>query len=122
MKTPESWTLLRAFLGESDKLHGKPLYEQIVMKARELDLAGATVTRGILGFGAHSRLHSAKLLSLSDDLPIVIEIVDAEEKIQQLIPFLDEWVEEGLITLERVSVMKYRYGGEPATGKPPAAS
>lgn len=116
MKTPESWTLLRAFLSEGDKLHGKPLYEQIVMKARELDLAGATVTRGVLGFGAHSRLHSSKLLSLSDDLPVVIEIVDAEDKIQQLIPFLDEWVEEGLITMERVSVLKYRYGKATTTG------
>jgi hypothetical protein len=112
MKTPESWTLLRIFIGESDRFHGKPLYEQIVLKAREMDAAGATVTRGILGFGAHSRLHSTKLLSLSNDLPIVIEIVDAQEKIDQIIPFLDESVDEGLITMEKVSVIKYRHGKE----------
>ncbi len=109
MKTPESWTLLRVFVGESDRYRGKPLYEWIVMKAWELDLAGATVIRGLLGFGAHSRIHSAKLLSLSDDLPIIIEVVDTQEKIELLLPLLDEAVEEGLITMEKASVITYRH-------------
>ncbi len=109
IKLPEEGVLLRIFIGENDKYRGKPLYEAIVLKARELCLAGATVTRGILGFGADSRLHSAKTLRLSEDLPIVIEIVDTEEKIQKLLPFLDEVVEEGLITLEKVHVIKYRH-------------
>ena len=108
MKLPEEGMLLRIFIGENDKIHGKPLYEQIVFKARELNLAGATVIRGIMGFGAHSRLHTAKLLRLSEDLPIVIEIVDTEEKIKKILPYLDEVVEEGLITLERVKVIRYR--------------
>lgn len=113
MKIPDQSILLRIFIGESDRYHGKPLYEQIVMKAREMDMAGATVLRGYLGFGAHSRLHAAKLLTLSDDLPIVIEIVDAEAKIDAFMPFLDEAVDEGLITRERVSVIKYRHGKDP---------
>ena len=110
MREPGTWTLLRIFIGESDHIHGRPLYEQIVARARELDLAGTTVTRGILGFGAHSRIHSAKILSLSDDLPIVIEIVDVQEKIDELLPFLDETVDEGLITMEKVSVIRYVHG------------
>ncbi len=109
MKLPEDGQLLRIFIGESDVLNGKPLYEQIVLKARELNLAGATVLRGIMGFGADSRLHTAKILRLSEDLPVVIEIVDTVEKIETLLPFLDETVEEGLITLERVRVIKYRH-------------
>ena len=109
MKLSEQGVLLRVFVGENDTLHGKPLYEQIVMKARQLNLAGATVTRGVLGFGAHSRLHSAKILSLSDDLPVVVEIVDEKEKIDTLLPFLDETVEEGLVTLEEVRVILYRH-------------
>lgn len=96
------------FIGESDRWHGRPLYEAIVHKARELHLAGATVLRGPMGFGAHSRLHTSKILRLSDDLPIVIEIVDAREKIDELLPFIDEMVTEGLVTLERVEVIKYR--------------
>ncbi len=112
MKTAESWTLLRVFAGENDKHRGKPIYEQIVMKARELDLAGATVIRGILGFGAHSRIHSAKLLSLSDDLPILIEVVDSQEKIEQLLPYIDSVVEEGLVTMEKVQVIAYRHKGD----------
>ena len=108
MKLPEEGMLLRIFIGENDKIQGKPLYEQIVFKARELNLAGATVIRGVMGFGAHSRLHTAKLLRLSEDLPIVIEIVDTEEKIKRILPYLDEVVEEGLITLEKVKVIKYR--------------
>ena len=109
MKLSEQGVLLRVFVGENDTLHGKPLYEQIVMKARQLNLAGATVTRGVLGFGAHSRLHSAKILSLSDNLPVVLEIVDEKEKIDTLLPFLDETVEEGLVTLEEVRVILYRH-------------
>ncbi|RMF62759.1 MAG: DUF190 domain-containing protein [Calditrichaeota bacterium] len=110
MKLPEEGLLLRIFIGETDKYQGKPLYEQIVLRAKELNLAGATVLRGIMGFGAHSRLHTAKILRLSEDLPIVIELVDTEEKLNQLMPFLDETVDEGLITLEKVKIIKYRHG------------
>jgi len=109
MKLPEEGTLLRIFVGETDSYKGKPLYEQIVLKARELNLAGATVLRGIMGFGATSRMHTAKILRLSEDLPVIIEIVDTEEKLQTLQPFLDETVEEGLITMEKVKVIKYRH-------------
>ncbi len=109
MKLPEEGMLLRIFIGESDQHKGKTLYEQIVIKARELNLAGATVIRGIMGFGADSRMHSAKILRLSEDLPVVIEIVDTEEKLNTILPFLDEAVTEGLITLEKVRVIKYRH-------------
>jgi PII-like signaling protein len=109
MKLPEEAVLLRILIGESDRYNNKPLYEQIVLRARELNLAGATVLRGVLGFGADSRLHSAKLLELSSDLPMVIEIVDIQSKIDLLMPFLDETVTEGLITLEKVRVIKYRH-------------
>jgi len=109
MKLPEEGALLRIFIGETDSYKGKPLYEQIVLKARELNLAGATVVRGIMGFGADSRMHAAKILRLSEDLPVIIEIVDTEEKLQKLQPFLDETVEKGLITLEKVKVIKYRH-------------
>ena len=109
MKLPEEGALLRVFIGETDSYKGKPLYEQIVLKARELNLAGATVMRGVMGFGADSRMHTAKILRLSEDLPIIIEIVDTEENLQKLQPFLDETVEEGLITLEKVKVIKYRH-------------
>jgi uncharacterized protein len=109
MKLPEEGMLLRIFIGESDNYQGKALYEQIVLKAREMNLAGATVTRGIMGFGADSRMHTAKLLRLSEDLPVVIELVDTEENLNKLLPFLDEVVEEGLITLEKVRVIKYRH-------------
>lgn len=109
MHLPEQAMLLRVFIGESDKFQGKPLYEQIVLKARELNLAGATVVRGILGFGADSRMHSAKLLELSEDLPMIVEIVDTEEKINTLLPFIDEHVVEGLVTLEKMRVIKYRH-------------
>jgi len=113
MKLPEEGMLLRIFIGESDSYKGKPLYEQIVLKAREMNLAGATVTRGVMGFGADSRMHTAKILRLSDDLPIVIELVDIEKNINKLIPFLDETVEEVLITLEKVRVIKYRPSKKP---------
>lgn len=109
MKLPEEGMLLRIFVGETDQYKGKALYEQIVIKARELNLAGATVLRGIMGFGADSRMHSTKLLQLSEDLPVVIELVDTEENLNKLIPFLDETVQEGLITLEKVRVIKYRH-------------
>jgi len=109
MKLPEEGMLLRIFIGETDSYKRKPLYEQIVLKAREINLAGATVMRGVMGFGADSRMHTAKILRLSEDLPIIIEIVDTEENLQKLQPFLDETVEEGLITLEKVKVIKYRH-------------
>jgi PII-like signaling protein len=109
VKLPEEGQLLRIFVGESDKLEGRPLYEKIVLKARELNLAGATVVRGIMGYGADSRVHTAKLLELSEDLPIVIEIVDTPESITKLLPFLDEHVTEGLVTLEDIRVIKYRH-------------
>lgn len=108
MKIPSRGFLLRIFVGESDRWHNRPLYEAIVLKARELHLAGATVLRGSMGFGAHSRLHTAKILRLSEDLPIVIEIVDAREKIEALRPHIDEMVTEGLVTLEEVEVIQYR--------------
>ena len=113
MKLPEDGMLWRIFIGESDSYKGKPLYEQIVLKDRELNLAGATVTRGLMGFGAHSRMHSAKVLRLSDDLPMVVEVVDTEENLNRLMPFLDETVDEGLITLEKVRVIKYRHSQKP---------
>ena len=108
MKIPENGKLLRVFIGESDRWHRQPLYEAIVLKARELGLAGATVLRGPMGFGASSHLHTAKILRLSMDLPMIIEIVDAEQKINLLLPHLDEMVSEGLVTLEDVRVLKYR--------------
>jgi len=109
MHLPEEGMLLRIFIGESDQFHGKALYEQIVLKAREMNLAGATVIRGIMGFGADSRIHTAKILRLSEDLPVVIELVDTEENLKKLLPFLDAVVTEGLITLEKVRVIKYRH-------------
>ncbi len=110
MNLPEEGMLLRIFIGESDKYKGKSLYEQIVIKARELNLAGATVIRGIMGFGAHSRIHTAKLLALSEDMPVVVEIVDTEEKLNSLLPFLDEIMKDGMITLEKARVIRYRHG------------
>jgi len=110
MKLPEEAVLLRIFIGENDMRNGRPLYEEIVLKARELNLAGATVLRGVLGFGAHSRLHAAKLLTLSEDLPMVVEIVDTEENVNRLMPFIDATVDEGLVTLERMRIIKYRHG------------
>lgn len=107
---PKDGKLLRIFVGESDRHQGLPLYEWIVRKARERGLAGATVLRGLEGFGAHSRLHTAKILRLSSDLPIVIEIVDTEEKIQAFLPSIDDAIGEGLATLEKVEVRFYRSG------------
>jgi PII-like signaling protein len=108
MNIPENGKLLRIFIGEADKWHHQPLYEAIVLKARELGLAGATVLRGPMGFGAHSHLHTSKILRLSMDLPIVIEMVDSEENLNKLIPLLDDMVLDGLVTLEDVRVLKYR--------------
>ena len=110
MTIPENGYLLRIYIGESDKHEGKPLYEWLVLKAREAGLAGATVLRGIEGFGAHSRLHTAKILRLSEDLPIVVEIVDALDKIEAFMPVVDHAIVEGLATLERVQVRFYRSG------------
>jgi len=109
MKLPEEGMLLRIFIGEADKHGTKPLYEEIVVRARELGLAGATVIRGIMGFGATSRIHSSKILRLSEDTPVIIELVDTEENLNKLLPFLDQTVIEGLITLEKVRVIKYRH-------------
>jgi len=100
--------LLRIFIGESDTWHGKPLYQAIVERVRKEGLAGATVVRGIEGFGATSRIHTARILRLSEDLPLVIEIVDTAERIQRIIPVLDEMMGDGLVTLERVEVITYR--------------
>ena len=111
MKLEGEAQLLRIFVGESDKWHGHPVYEAIVLKARELHLAGATVLRGPMGFGKHSRLHTVKVLRLSEDLPIIVEIVDSKEKIDTLLPHIDEMVKEGLITLEKVHVITYRANG-----------
>jgi len=109
MKLPDEGKLLRIFIGETDNHKGKPLYEAIVLKAREMNLAGASVFRGIMGYGATSRIHSIKLLRLSEDLPVMIEIVDIEDNINKILPFLDDTVKEGLITLENVRIIKYRH-------------
>jgi PII-like signaling protein len=117
MKLEGEAQLLRVFIGESDRWQSRPLHEAIVLKARELHLAGATVLRGAMGFGAHSRLHTAKILRLSEDLPVVIEIVDSQEKIAQLLPHIDAMVQEGMVTLENVHVRIYRAeAGSAASG------
>src|SRR6266487_2813916 len=110
MQIPQDAMLLRIFIGESDRWQHQPLYEAIVLKARELHLAGATVLRGPMGFGKSSRLHTAKILRLSMDLPLVIEIVDSEEKIRSFLPVLDQMMKGGLVTLEKVKVIEYRAG------------
>ena len=107
MQIPKQARLLRIFIGEDDKFKGSPLYEAIVTKAREMHLAGATVLRGPMGFGASSRLHTTKILRLSEDLPLVIEIVDSEDKIDGFLPVLDGMMSSGLITLEKVQVLQY---------------
>lgn len=109
MKLPSEAELLRIFIGESDKHLGRPLDEVIVEMARSRGMAGATVLRGVLGFGANSRLHTAKILRMSEDLPVVIEIVDKPERIATLLPELDEIITEGLVTLEKVRVIAYRH-------------
>lgn len=112
MKLDGEGQLLRLFIGESDTWHGKPLYQAIVERVRQEGLAGATVIRGMEGFGAHSRLHTSRILRLSEDLPVLIEIVDTTENIDRVLPFLDEMVKEGMVTLERVRVISYRSGAE----------
>ena len=107
MQIPKQALLLRIFIGEDDKFGGSPLYEAIVLKARELHLAGATVLRGPMGFGASSRLHTTKILRLSEDLPLVIEIVDSEDKINGFLPTFDQMMTSGLSTLEKVQVLQY---------------
>lgn len=107
LQVPKNAVLLRIFLGENDRFEGKPLYEAIVLKAREAHLAGATVIRGPMGFGHSSRLHTSKILRLSEDLPLVIEIVDAPEKIDTFLPVLDGMMGSGLVTLEKVQVLVY---------------
>ena len=109
MEPPQEATLLRIFIGESDRFDHKPLYEVLVLKAREMQLAGATVLRGPLGFGASSRIHTSKILRLSMDLPIVVEIIDSREKIDQFLPVLNELIQGGLATLESVQVLHYRH-------------
>ena len=112
MQIPKDAVLLRIFIGESDRWEHKPLYEAIVLKAREMHLAGATVLRGPMGFGKTSHLHTAKILRLSMDLPLIIEIVDSEEKINTFLPLLDSMMGGGLVTLEKVKVVHYRAGSE----------
>jgi uncharacterized protein len=110
MQIPENATLLRIFIGEDDKHEGAPLHEAIVRKAREMHLAGATVLRGAVGFGHSSRLHTSKILRLSEDLPLVVEIVDSREKIDQFLPLLNGMMTGGLVTLEPVRVLQYGPG------------
>ncbi|HEX6130052.1 MAG TPA: DUF190 domain-containing protein [Candidatus Limnocylindria bacterium] len=110
MKIEGQGLLVRIYIGESDSHEGRPLYQAVVERMRELGLAGATVLRGIEGFGAHARLHTTRLLRLSEDLPILIELVDTEERIRAALPVLDEMVGDGLITLEKVEVIAYRAG------------
>lgn len=112
MHLPHDAALLRVFIGESDRFEGRPLYEAIVLKAREVSMAGATVLRGPLSFGRSSRMHSAKVLRLSDNLPIVIEIVDSQEQIDKFLPVLDSMIGSGLVTLEKVRVIRYGDGAE----------
>lgn len=112
MKIPTDGKLLRIFLGEQDKWNGQPLYEAIIHLAKKEGMAGATALKGFMGFGAKSHLHTTKLLRLSEDLPIVIEMVDSEEKINRFLPHLDEMVQEGLITLEKAHVILYRASQE----------
>lgn len=110
MSLPEEGSLLRIFIGESDKHDGKLLYEWIVLKAREEGLAGATVLRGMMGFGAHSRLHTFKIERLSEDLPIIIEIVDTKEKLEHFLAIIDSEIKEGLATIEKAFIRFYRSG------------
>ena len=111
MHIPQDAVLLRIFIGESDRYEHQPLYQAIVLKARELQLAGATVLRGPMGFGKSSHLHTAKILRLSMDLPMVIDIVDSEEKVNDFLPVLDKMMGGGLVTLERAKVIRYRDQG-----------
>jgi len=113
MKLPSESLLLRIFIGETDKYEGRPLYKAIVEKARQRGMAGATVMRGLLGFGANSRIHTSQILRLSEDLPLVIESVDSEERINAFLPELDTMISEGLVTLEKARVITYRHNNKP---------
>lgn len=117
MVLPEEGYLLRIFLGESDQHEGRPLYEWLVHKARELHIAGATVLRGVMGYGRHSRVHTAKILRLSQDLPIVVELVDTREKLEEYLEVIEPNIREGLATLERAQVRFYR-GGDGEASSP----
>ena len=108
MHIPEDGYLLRIFVGESDKHGHHTLYEAIVLKAREMGLAGATVTRGVMGFGKHSIIHTAKILRLSEDLPMIVEIADSLDNIERFLPTLDAMIKDGLVTLEKVRVIQYK--------------
>lgn len=119
MQLPEEAELLRIFIGESDRQGHRPLYEAIVEEARRRGMAGATVVRGVMGFGAHSRIHTSKILRLSEDLPMVIEIVDRPERIAAFLPDLDRMIGEGLVTLEKVRVIAYRHGQAPGASAVP---
>ena len=110
MSLPTESRLLRVFVGADDRRDGRPLYEKIIERARECDLAGATAFRGIEGFGGHSRIHTAKILRLSEDLPVMIEIIDAPDKIEAFVPELEAMIDEGLVTVEPVRVVLYRAG------------
>lgn len=112
MKISEEGQLLRIFIGESDHWHGRPLYEALIFKARETGLAGATMFRGLMGYGAASRIHTAKILRLSEDLPVLVEIVDSAEKISAFLSVIDEMVKEGLVTVENIRVIQYRFNSE----------
>jgi uncharacterized protein len=109
MRLPEEAELLRIFVGESDHYEGRPLHEAIVLEARRRGMAGATVLRGVMGFGANSRVHTATILRLSEDLPMIVEIVDRPDRIAEFLPTLDTMIQEGLITLERARVIAYRH-------------
>lgn len=116
MNIPEEGYLLRVFVGESDKIHHRPVYEEVVVRARSFGLAGATVLRGMMGFGKTSILHTSKILRLSEDLPMVVEIVDSLERIEAFLPQLDDIIKEGLVTLERVRVLHYRGQSKSGSG------
>lgn len=116
IELPEESVLLRIFIGEQDRYHSRPLHEALVLKAREVGLAGATVLRGALGYGHSSRIHTAKILRLSDDLPLVVEIVDTRQKIEAFLPLLDDMMEGGLVTIEKAQVV--RYGPNPKQRPP----
>jgi uncharacterized protein len=116
MTIPSEGKLLRIFVGETDRWEGRPLYEAIIESARRAGLAGATAWKGFMGFGRHSRLHTAKVLRLSEDLPVIVEIVDSAEKIEAFLPTLDRMVTDGLVTLERAEVLMYR-APEPPKGR-----
>jgi PII-like signaling protein len=110
MTTTEDEYLLRIFVGESDRYDHRPLYEAIVLKARETGLAGATVLRGVMGFGKNSILHTAKILRLSEDLPMVVEILDGQEKVEGFLPLLDQMISDGLVTIEKVNAIHFNNG------------